>query len=185
MLACRTDAPLGLRPTSTLKVLLRDDCRHKCVHYVIVSASTGHSDVFQGLSGAATGGTWKRLLFAAYYLADSAEGQQWQEAPNGLYDGRIGGSRLEFRRAIRDSAGTSKIGGIMVLLPITDENDLRDGRTYLCCRSSRHGNAIWETLEAQKHRLLNQGMKMSLTAFERIYQLPKRLADIDDLDRLS
>jgi hypothetical protein len=72
----------------------------------------------------------------------------------------------------------------MMLAPVTDEKDLRDGRTYLCCRSSRHGNAIWETLEAQKHRLLYEGMKMPVTAFEAIYDLPKRLEDdIDDLNR--
>ena len=67
----------------------------------------------------------------------------------------------------------------MLLQQITDENVLKDGRTYLCCRSSRHGNAIWESLEAQKHQLLYQGMKMPVTAFERIYDLPKQLADID------
>jgi len=67
----------------------------------------------------------------------------------------------------------------MLLQQIKDAKDLKDGRTYLCCRSSRHGNAIWETLEAQKHRLLYQGMKMPVTDFERIYDLPKQLADID------
>ena len=48
----------------------------------------------------------------------------------------------------------------MLLQEITDEKDLKDGRTYLCCRSSRHGNAIWEALEAQKNRFVYQGLSM-------------------------
>jgi hypothetical protein len=67
----------------------------------------------------------------------------------------------------------------MELVRVTDEKDLIDGRTYLCCRSSRHGNAIWETLEAQKHRLLYQGIKMAFGDFKGIYDLPKRVADIN------
>ena len=68
----------------------------------------------------------------------------------------------------------------MLLQQVTDENDLADGRTYLCCRSSRHGNAIWEALEAQKRRLLYPGgTKMPLAAFAKIYHLPKRVAETD------
>jgi hypothetical protein len=73
-------------------------------------------------------------------------------------------------------------GTQMVLSQVIEEQDLLDGRVYLCCRSSRHGNAIWETLEAQKHCLLFNGMKMPMTTFARIYHLPKRVADIDNPD---
>jgi hypothetical protein len=71
----------------------------------------------------------------------------------------------------------------MFLQPITDEKDLKDGHTYLCCRSSRHGNAISETLEAQKHRLIYGELRMPMTNFDKIFDLPKRLADIDTADR--
>ncbi len=67
----------------------------------------------------------------------------------------------------------------MLLQRIIDENELKDGRTYLCCRSSRHGNAIWETLEAQKHRLVYAEMTQPMTAFKWIYDLPKTMADIE------
>ena len=70
----------------------------------------------------------------------------------------------------------------MFLQQITDEKDLKDGHTYLCCRSSRHGNAIWETLEAQKHRLLYGGLRMPKKSFVKIFDLPKRLVDIDATD---
>ena len=69
----------------------------------------------------------------------------------------------------------------MLLQQITDEKDLKDGRTYLCCRSSRHGNAIWETLEAQKHCLLYAGMHMPMKTYEKVFDLPKRLdSQVDD-----
>ena len=67
----------------------------------------------------------------------------------------------------------------MVLQQVTDEKDLQDGRTYLCCRSSRHGNAIWQTMEAQKHQLLCQNLKLPLSAFAKIYHLPKTVAGVD------
>jgi hypothetical protein len=70
----------------------------------------------------------------------------------------------------------------MFLQQITDEKDLKDGRTYLCCRSSRQGNAIWETLEAQKHLLLHGELRMPMKSFSKIFDLPKRLADIDATD---
>ncbi len=66
----------------------------------------------------------------------------------------------------------------MNLEEITDEKDLKDGRTYLCCSSSRHGNAIWETLEAQKHQLLRAGMRMPMNIYSKVFDLPRHVADI-------
>jgi len=71
----------------------------------------------------------------------------------------------------------------MLLQQITDETDLKDGRTYLCCRSSRHGNAIWETLEAQKHRLIYGDLRTPMASYDRIFDLPKRLVDIATSER--
>jgi hypothetical protein len=68
----------------------------------------------------------------------------------------------------------------MNLEQITDEKDLFDRRTYLCCRSSRHGNALWDTLEARKHQLIYEGISMPLSSFQKVYDLPKRVADTDD-----
>ena len=67
----------------------------------------------------------------------------------------------------------------MLLRQINDEEELRDGRTYLCCRRSRQGNAIWETLEAQKHFLLRDGVKMRFTMYNKVYDLPRTMADMD------
>lgn len=71
----------------------------------------------------------------------------------------------------------------MLLHAIEDEKDFRDGRIYLCCRSSRNGNAIWETLEAQKHRLIygEDGLCLPIGAFTWVFDLPKRVADIEQI----
>jgi hypothetical protein len=66
----------------------------------------------------------------------------------------------------------------MQLQPITDERELKDGRIYLCCRSSRHGNAIWETLESQKHFLLMGDLKMPMKVFAKIYDLPRHVSEL-------
>lgn len=72
----------------------------------------------------------------------------------------------------------------MLLKRITDENDLKDGRIYLCCRSSRHGNALWETMEARKQRLLNPvgGPSYPMKNYSRVFDLPRRVADIAATD---
>lgn len=68
----------------------------------------------------------------------------------------------------------------MFLYQITDEKDLKDGRTYLCCRESSKGNAIWETLESHKHRLLYSGnLRMPISSFAKVFDLPKTMEDIE------
>ena len=66
---------------------------------------------------------------------------------------------------------------MMLLQQIKDENDLKDDRTYLCCRASRHGNAIWETCEARKHRLFYANMWVPLKTFDKVFDLPKTMAE--------
>ena len=76
-----------------------------------------------------------------------------------------------------DNAGMSE-GEEMLLQEITDEKDLKDGRTYLCCTRSRHGNAIWQTFDAQKHRLMVGKLPMPMKSFAKVFDLPKGMADI-------
>lgn len=71
----------------------------------------------------------------------------------------------------------------MMLKEIRDEKDLKDGRVYLCCRSSRHGNAIWETLKAQKHQLIYDGMRMSLATYASVFDLPKNMAEVKSIGK--
>lgn len=65
----------------------------------------------------------------------------------------------------------------MLLQQIKDEKDLKDGRTYLCCRSSRQGNALWDTCEARKHRLCFGDLQMPFKAFDKVFDLPKTMAE--------
>jgi hypothetical protein len=73
----------------------------------------------------------------------------------------------------------------MLLEQVTVEIDLLDGRTYLCCRSIRYGNALWDTLEARNHRLLYKGNLMLVSSFAKVFDLPKRVADADGSEQAN